>query len=107
VRALGPVSTVFADLPEGVPVELRARVRAPRWSLPQVVSIQVDRVPVGSWRIEEPTYREVSVAIPAELIRERVTAVSFLPEKFRGPSARERLSTFDLDWIRTRGLGSD
>jgi hypothetical protein len=107
VPAVGPVATVFADLPEGAPVELRARLRAPRWSLPQVVSIQVDHVAVGSWRIEEPTYREYSIAIPAELIRERSTAVSFLPEKFRGPSVRERTSAFDLDWIRLRRLGSD
>ena len=106
VSAIGPVATAFVDLPEGAPVELRARLRAPRWLLPQVVSIQVDRVPIGSWRIEEPTYREYSIAIPADLVRERATAISFLPEKFRGPSIGERTSAFDLDWIRLRRLGS-
>jgi hypothetical protein len=105
VSAIGPVATVFADLPEGAPVELRIRLRAPRWSLPQVVSIQVDRVPIGSWRVEEPGYREYAIVIPAERGRERATAISFLPEKFRGPSVRERTSAFDLDWIRWRRLG--
>jgi hypothetical protein len=106
VAAIGPVATAFADLPEGSPVELRARLRVPRLLLPQVVSIQVDRVPIGSWRIEEPTYGEYSVVIPAELVRERATAISFLPEKFHGPSIGERTSAFDLDWIRLRRLGS-
>jgi hypothetical protein len=104
VSAIGPVATVFADLPEGAPVELRARLRAPRWSLPQVVSIQVDRVPIGSWRVEEPTHREYSIVIPAERGGERTTAISFLPEKFRGPGVRERTSAFDLDWIRWHRL---
>jgi hypothetical protein len=107
VSAIGPVATAFADLPEGAPVELRVRLRAPSWSLPQVVSVQVDRVPIGSWRIEEPGYREYAIAIPAERGSERATAVSFLPEKFRGPGVRERTSAFDLDWIRWRRLGPD
>jgi len=104
VSAIGPVATVFAELPEGAPVELRTRLRAPRWSLPQVVTIQVDRTPIGSWRIEEPGYREYAIAIPAERGRERVTAISFLPEKFRGPAIRGRTSAFDLDWVRWRRL---
>ena len=43
--------------------------------------------------------------IPAERGGERTTAISFLPEKFRGPIVRERTSAFDLDWIRWRRLG--
>jgi hypothetical protein len=106
VPAIGPVATVFADLPQGAPIELRARLRARRWSLPQVVSIEIDRVPIGSWRIEGSTFGEHSLQIPAELVGERSTAISFLPEKSQRPGVRERVSAFDLDWIRLRPLAS-
>jgi len=98
--AVGPVATVFADLPQGASIELRARLKARPWSLPQVVSIEIDRVPVGSWRIEDPSFREHSILIPAQLVGGRSTAISFLPKKFQRPGARDRASAFDLDWIR-------
>jgi hypothetical protein len=100
VPALGPVATVVADLPPGEPVELRARLRARQWSLPQVIAVEVDGVRIGSWRIEELGFGEHAIAVPAAFVGEGATAISFRPRNFERPGARGRTSGFDLDWIR-------
>jgi hypothetical protein len=102
VPAIGPVATVFAELPQGAPLELRARLRARPWSLPQVVSVELDGVPIGSWRIEESRFGEHSVAIPAHLVGARTAAISFLPQNHQRPGTRDPASAFDLDWIRVQ-----
>jgi hypothetical protein len=102
VQARGPVSTIFAELPPGEPLELRARLRARPWSLPQVIAVEIDRVNVGSWRIEEPGFGEHAIAIPPERVGEGVSAIGFRPRNFERPGAREPTDAFDLDWIRFR-----
>jgi len=100
--ARGPVATIFAELPPGGDVELRARLRTPAASLPQVVAVEVDRVPVGSWRIEDAGFREHTLVIPARLVGDSVLALSFLPENHQRPGARGPVSAFDLDWLAFR-----
>jgi hypothetical protein len=98
--AVGPVSTVFADLPRTGPVELRARLKGADWALPQIVAVEVDRVPVGRWRIEAPGFSEHVLALPEAFSGRRAAAISFLPEKTRRPGRAGTWHTFELDWLR-------
>jgi len=106
VPARGPVSTVFAELPPGEGVVLRARLRARPWSLPQVIAVEIDGIRIGSWHIDEAGFGEHSIAVPADFVGGRTTAISFLPQNYERPGASERTSSFDLDWIRFRRADS-
>jgi len=104
--AVGPQASVFVDLPTAEPVDLRARLRAPPWALPQTVAVAVAGVPIGSWRIETTSFREYTLRIPGERNGGRATAISFRPEKFRIPGRKVRAAAFELDWIRLEGAAA-
>jgi hypothetical protein len=106
VPAIGPVATVFAALPPAAPVELQARLRGSPWALPQAVTVEANGVPVARWEVEAAEFRQYTATIPASAIGERITAISFKPEKFQHPDEPIPASAFALDWIRFARLGA-
>jgi hypothetical protein len=97
--ARGPIASVFAELPRGGDVELRARLRVPAPLLPQSVAVQVDGIPIGSWLIEDAGFREHVLRIPARLVGAEASALTFLPANHQLRGARGPVSAFDLEWL--------
>jgi hypothetical protein len=102
VAANGPVATVFAELPIGVPIELEVRLRVRPWALPQRLEITVDGVAVEELRIEQAGFSEHVIEIPGRLVRERVTAIGLRAANTQAAEARGAVSAFDLARIRWR-----
>jgi hypothetical protein len=104
VSANGPIATVFAELPSGVPIELEVWLRVRSWALPQRLEIVVDGVAVEELRVEHADFAWHTIEIPGRLVRERVTAIGFRAANTQAAEARGAVSAFDLARIRWRSL---
>jgi hypothetical protein len=104
VPANGPIATVFAELPSGVPVEFDVRLRVRPWALPQRLEIAVDGIVVEELRVEHANFTWHTIEIPGRLIRERVTAIGLRAANTQTAEARGAVSAFDLARIRWRPL---
>jgi hypothetical protein len=69
--------------------------------------VEADRVPVGSWRIENVGFEEHTLVIPERLVSGAALALSFLPANHQHPGSRGPISAFDLDWVAFQRGPSD
>jgi len=100
VSAVGPVATVFANLPETEPVEMSARLRVSPWALPQSIAVEVNGVAAAHWEVADSSFREYHAAIPASALGAEADAIAFRPVHHQRRGSAEPASAFDLDWIR-------
>jgi hypothetical protein len=96
--AVGPVATVFAALPDAEAVELRARLRASPWALPQTIDVEVNGEPVARWEVADARFGEYRAVLPAASLAAATDAIAFRPARYE--RLGERASAFDLDWVR-------
>jgi hypothetical protein len=104
VPANGPIATIFAELPDGDPVELEARLRVRRWALPQTIEVLVDGVAVEELRIEHSEFSDYVIRLRGERARKRVTAIGFRAANSQSAESIGAVSAFDLARIRWRPL---
>jgi hypothetical protein len=100
--ATGPVASVFVELPAGAPIEVSAKLRVRSWALPQTIRIEVEGVVVASLEVDQPEFADHVFRIPADLVRERVTALVFRSAKSQPANPRGSVVAFDLARLRWR-----
>jgi hypothetical protein len=91
-QVLGPMATVFLDLPRGVELSLTARLRAP--SAREVV-VSVNKTEVARWSVSTD-FEEHEVTLPADIVTRAVSAISF---SIGAPGSAPPTTFLEVDWI--------
>ena len=97
VRAVGDRATVYISLPHRS-TELMARLRSPPINDRQVIEVEVDGRSVGRWEPVWGSYQELSLLIPEDQDRPRISSITFRFARYR-QGGEERPASVKFDRV--------